>query len=555
MLLGSALVASACTLSLLLSMVNNDLSLAYVADHTRPGVSMWLKGAGLWAGPEGSLLLWVAMVAWAAVVAVWYSNAVWVLRSSSALVAGYGLTLVLTASPFVRLAVPVVGGLGLQPVLEHPALVWHPPLLYAGLTSMLVPGLLAMAPPADPENKHSDNPGFKVPLIVLGAGLITGAMWANTELGWGGYWAWDPIESAGLVVWLVAAAALHHNRPEAVPALVMAPGVAAVWATTLTRIGVVSSVHAFVDRPPLRIGLLVVAGVATVVVVARLWVLGTSSILVPWTRAFAVAILVTAAGLVALGTYEPLIEAATTGDAVGIAGRYFARVLWPVVMLAGVAAVWADRSQCQPRWLIGHTSAVVIGALAAVSAIPARSGLAGMGVAAAGGMIAASAIAVGTWHRHDNSGWGRSIAHVGVGVLLVGVAGTMATRTETVVADQGQTQNASDQLEVIHQGIVITQTSSVVEAKATLLVDGIEMHPRLVSYPLRSASSVEADSLYRLTDQIQVVLLDGDDHQALYRVSHLPRLALVWLGAAIVIIGLAWRPRRSNKTISLLAAG
>jgi len=179
-------------------------------------------------------------------------------------------------------------------VLEHPDMTWHPPILYLGLVATLVPGLRAIVGTA------SSARTWAVVVGLLTIGLATGARWAHLELGWGGYWAWDPIESAGLVVWLAAVAALHAAsirsttaRTEATAAgntaagntaaestaaettaplrplerLVLAgPMVAAVWATTLTRVGLVSSVHAFADNPGLRRGLIGVAVGLSVVV-------------------------------------------------------------------------------------------------------------------------------------------------------------------------------------------------------------------------------------------------------------------------------------------------
>jgi len=566
LIVGSAVVATGCTGRLLIAMASNDLGFSYVADHTRPGVSPWLRAAGLWAGAEGSLLLWVTMVAWAAVAALSYSKSVWVIRASSGLVVGYGATLALTASPFERLDVPAVAGLGLQPVLEHPAMIWHPPLLYAGLTSMLVPGLVALAPTLtrDPSAscRPSIQPGFTLPLVLLGAGLVTGAMWANVELGWGGYWAWDPIESAGLVAWMLAAAALHctaggggfdtaksdQRHPTSVAVLLVAPGIAALWATTLTRIGVINSVHAFADRPRLRVGLLLVVGTSSLVVAGRLLMIRRTGQPLAWSRALAVALLVTAGALIALGTYEPMIEAATTGDSVAIAGRFFARVLWPVVVVASMAAAWADRKQCSPRWLSKHTLVATLGAVAGALVVPLRSGLFGLVLAASGGLIAGSALAVGLHLRGRHPVWGRTVAHVGMGVLVVGVAGTMATRSDVVVAELGEAQQVVGGLEVTHRGIVITQSASISEAKATVEVNGSVLHPRLVSFPLRSASTAEVGSRYDTLDQIQVVLIDGDQAQALYRVNHLPRLGLVWLGAATIIVGLGIGSWRRNKT-------
>ncbi|MEM9890641.1 MAG: cytochrome c biogenesis protein CcsA [Actinomycetota bacterium] len=624
-------------------------SWAYVADHARPGTNPFLRMAGLWAGPEGSLLLWTAMVAWAAVIAASLAppNAVaWVRRAGAGLVVGYGLVLLVTASPFERLPFPANGGLGLQPVLEHPAMVWHPPVLYAGLIGLLVSWLLAVgaavAPtpavedrstaPLDGASVHvssssadvGGSPGplglesgqavvtVATPLALLTAGLLTGALWANVELGWGGFWAWDPIESAGLVAWLAGVGLLHAVRrpgavtpdPRLATALALAPGLAGIGATTVTRIGVVSSVHAFADRPTLRVGLLTVAGLATaatLVAIARAGLARTTATSANATatadrtaatsanatnrttatatsatatdrtataastgvaadrttatastgvaadrttataglgrrsgpvagRLAAVVVLTAAAVFVAAGTYEPVVEAATTGDRLAIAGRYYTRLLWPLVILGAAFAVRADRRP----W------AAAIGACIGVVVAPWSAGPFALAVAAAGGAVAGSAASLAARRRPG------ALAHLGVGVALVGVAGTVATTSTVVTAPVG-TELRVDGHPLTHRSIELDDGIGVTEAVATLDYDGVELSPRLVAFERRSVSTAEMARHRSGLDEVQVLLLDGDADSARYRVNRLPRLHLFWLGGALVAVGLV-QPRRRLRS-------
>ncbi len=567
-------------------------SWAYVADHARPGTNPLLRTAGLWAGPEGSLLLWTVMVAWAAVIAASLappSAVVTVRRAGAGLVVGYGTVLLTTASPFERLPFPANGGLGLQPVLEHPAMVWHPPLLYAGLVGLLVPWLLglgAAAPAAPSAGGRASMVGLgplglgagravgvvAVPLALLTAGLLTGALWANVELGWGGFWAWDPIESAGLVAWLAGVALLHIvRRPTAIVAdrrmaavLALAPGAAAIGATTVTRIGVVSSVHAFADRPALRVGLLTVAGLAVAAsVLAILFAARRSTVHVESDRpghtdqrddtdgadgaavsaggrrprsaastgrVGAAVVLTVAAVFVAVGTYEPVVEAATTGDRLAVAGRYYTRLLWPLVIAGAALAVRADRRP----W------AAAAGACVAVAISPWSAGPFALAVAAVGGAVAGSALSLLGRRRPG------ALAHLGVGLALIGIAGTVAT-TSTVVTAPVDTELTVAGRPLIHRSVELQSGVGVTEALATLTYDGVELRPRLVAFERRSVSTAEMARYRSGLDEVQVLLLDGDADSARYRVNRLPRLHLVWLGGAVVALGLL-QPRRRLRS-------
>jgi cytochrome c-type biogenesis protein CcmF len=578
LLVGAAVGLTIALARLAFGFATEEWALDYVAAHTRVGLGGSIRIAGLWAGPEGSLLLWTTMVAWVVVAATAggplgvlrsAARSVWGVRFGAGLVVAYGLLVAVVASPFDRSDVPAVRGVGLQPVLEHPAMVWHPPIIYAGLVGLLVPLICAAA--AMLAGDVEGGLGRRVPvslavsMALLTVGLATGARWAGVELGWGGYWAWDPIESAGLVAWLCAAAGIHAvgwRRPAIrsepmLAALLVAPGVAAVWATTLTRIGLVASVHAFADRPSLRMGLLTVAWLVTGTMIAAIFlgarvvdrapgqVARRAADRVPGRVAqrAAVGVLAVAALVVAIGAYEPLAEAATSGDAVAIAGRYYTRLLWPVAIVGTALAVRADR-----RWWWA-----VAGAVGGVLAVPVAAGPFALALGAGGGATTASAI--GAW-RGDGAGGARRagvVAHVGVGLVLVGVAGTVATTGTTATLRTGETQTV-DGMTITHRSVELIDGEATSEAVATVDIDGVTYRPSLVSYELRGVSTAETASRTTGLDELQVRLVDGTDQAARYRITRLPRVGLVWLGSALVALGAlgqVFRRLRANSSDSV----
>ncbi len=574
-------VAFGCLVRLAWAFGSEDWSFLVVSDNTRAGVAWPMRVAGLWAGPEGSLLLWTVMVAGVTALAVRSASSD---PLSSGLVAGLlggGLTaayagaVALVASPFQRPDLPPVGGIGLQPILEHPAMTWHPPVLYAGLVGLLYPSIRSAAARSLTERRL-----WLPPLGLLVIGLATGSRWAHAEVGWGGYWAWDPIETAGLVAFLVGAAAVHAGFPDGRPSgrinvvLGVLPAMAALWATTITRIGVVESVHAFADNPTLRVALIAIAATASLAfglaataappgtsLVGRtpsLFATGCSSTApsdvrctrlrdeaAGWGSAglssarLGAGVLGLAGLVVAVGTYEPLVEAATTGDRLAVGGHYFTRVLWPVVVVGGCVAAVAFASR---RRMILTLAGAGAGAGVAVAFTPLAAGPFGLVLAGVGGAVVGSASIVG---RVTSGGRpaGR-MAHLGVGLLLVGIAGTLATERATVRLDVGEHRSTIG-LDLVHVGLEVptepVDSAGRRVATASLQVDGSLLAPSLVSYPLRGTSTAEVAHGFRGLDEVQVILIDGDARTTTYRVHRIPRVGLVWMGAALLAAGLLVR--------------
>ncbi len=510
------------TAVLMAAFAREDWANSYVVSTTRPGLAWPVRLAGLWGGAEGSLLFFTALVSIGTVIIAHLGGRT---QPATALTAGYGILVLVSANPFERFDAPAVGGLGLQPVLEHPAMVWHPPILYLGLIGVIVPSLLAFGSVPPEVIRRTAAIG----LALLTAGLATGAAWAHAELGWGGFWAWDPIESAGLVAWLITAASLHvrfdRNRLEH-RLLFALPGLAAVWATTLTRAGLTGSVHAFADRPGLDAGLLVVA-VGWTTTLSWLVVAPRTD---PTRRVrpgrtekrLAMYPLAVAAFFVALGTYEPAVEQLFGGDAVGIDGVFFSRMLWPIVMFGAAMSVRADR---QHRFALG-------GAAAAVALTPWGAGPFGLAVAAGGGAVAGAALAA---RRSGRRGW---LAHVGAGVILIGIAGTMAATSSRVILIKDQPTQV-DGLTVVHRGLQLREGPTRDRAIATVEVEQSLLQPEFVVHRLRNVPTAEAATRRTLLNETQVILSDGTDGQASYRINQTPRLNLIWAGSALTVIGLA----------------
>ncbi len=535
-----------------------DLSLVYVADHARGGVSGPFRLAGLWGGASGSLLLFAAMTA-AAVAGVIWTQAPATARSASlwgglnvAVLAGAVLA---TANPFGRLAIPAIEGAGLQPILEHPAMLYHPPLLYLGQVSTVVAFLVAAAAPLDERRRRALRGWLGLSLALLTVGLATGSNWAYVELGWGGFWGWDPVENGILTAWLLAVAAMHAvgqpRHPRTVRLLCMLPWTAVLVASAVTRGGVGGSVHAFADDQRVSwilFGLVMAnAGAAVLAamggprrrgrpqVQARAGEAdgGTPRRPPPpmlW-RTAAAALAASAALLVVVGVLYPI---PAPGEPL-VTGAYYATLLGPLAVgaLCACAVVVGERA---PVW---SASGALVGVIAA-GAAGSRSAFPLCVAAGVGAMVAGLANGLRT-RRRGRGRWPMRVGHIGFALLLIGVAGATHTERATLGLDAGGEVEVGV-LSFRHVGVEVADgpapgSSAVV---ATVEVrDGeelvAELRPALVAFPGRGVLLAETALHSRATRDIQVVLRDAaDPGLALYTVSVAPLVMWVWWGSVMM---------------------
>ncbi|MCU1310398.1 MAG: cytochrome c assembly protein, partial [Candidatus Angelobacter sp.] len=257
----------AAAVALVISVLNNDFSLAYIRDHSNIALPTAYKFAALWSGQEGSLLFWALLLsAYAFVVRIRYRIDVKLTAYASVILAGvqffFLLLINFAAHPFAVVAgTPPADGNGLNPLLQYPEMVIHPPMLYLGYVGMAVPfafalGALIMRYPGEKWIAITRR-WTMIAWLFLTCGIFLGAHWAYSVLGWGGYWGWDPVENASLLPWLTGTAFLHSVMMQEKRGmmkvwnvwLIFITFLLSIFGTFLTRSGLVSSVHAFANSP------------------------------------------------------------------------------------------------------------------------------------------------------------------------------------------------------------------------------------------------------------------------------------------------------------------
>jgi cytochrome c-type biogenesis protein CcmF len=357
---------------LVVGFVRDDFSLAYVAGHSSRDLPLQYKISAFWGGQEGSLLLWLLVLTAYATLAVWFAHrrardlVAWVTPVLGGIAVGFTWLLVAVSSPFDTIAAPAEGN-GLNPSLQNPYMVAHPVFLYLGYVGLAVPFAFAMGALLSGRTDErwivATRRWTIVAWTALGIGQLLGAHWAYEEVGWGGYYAWDPVENAALMPWLAATAFLHSVMIQEKRGMLRVWNVTLVslafclslFGTFLTRSGIVSSIHSFTQSSigPWFLGFIVLAVVfATAMIWLRLPQLRTTArleSLVSREAAFLYnnLLLVALCLTILWGTAWPIVSEAVRGETV-VVGRpyydFFLRIFGlPLLLLMGIGPLIAWR--------------------------------------------------------------------------------------------------------------------------------------------------------------------------------------------------------------------
>jgi len=435
----------------------NDFSVTYVAQHSNSKLPTAYRAAAVWGGHEGSLLLWLLMLnGWAFAVSLLsrqlpQAMVARVLGVLGLVGMGFLLFMLLTSNPFERMLPPAAEGQDLNPLLQDPGLVVHPPMLYMGYVGFSVAFAFAIAAllagRLDAAWARWSRPWTNVAWVFLTIGIALGSYWAYYELGWGGWWFWDPVENASFMPWLVGTALIHSlavtekrgSFKNWTVLLAIAAFSLSLLGTFLVRSGVLTSVHAFATDP--KRGIFILAFLTAVI--------GGSLTLFAWRApkvsmggAFALfsretlllinnVLLVVAAGSVLLGTLYPLLIDALGMGKLSVGPPYFNSVFVPIMLpllfliAVGPLANWkhADPRDMAQRLRLAAMLAVVAGV-----GLPFLVGewtpLIALGLLLAVWIVASSAFQIRARLKSGwppRAYWGMHLAHIGIAVFVVGV--------------------------------------------------------------------------------------------------------------------------------------
>jgi len=599
--------------------VTSDFSVLNVYENSNSTMPLIYRLTSVWGNHEGSMMLWVFILAFfGALVAAFGGNLPAVLKANALgvqawIAAAFHLFILTTSNPFLRLVEAPFEGRDLNPILQDPGLAFHPPLLYLGYVGFSIAFSFAIA--ALLEGRIDAAWARWVRPWVLGAwmcltlGIAGGSYWAYYELGWGGFWFWDPVENASLMPWLAGTALLHS-------AVVMEKrGALKVWTillailafslsligTFLVRSGVLTSVHAFAVDP--RRGIFILAilmvfiGGALLLYAVRAPLLKQGGLFAPISREGALVLnnlfLTTACATVFVGTLYPLALEALTGEKISVGPPFFNMTFGPLlaplllIMPFGPLLGWkrGDLAGAAQRLF----AAAALGIVAVAAALALQHGgpvLAPFGIGLAVFVMAGALVDIAERTMFlrvpfaaalrraaglPRSAWGTALAHFGIGVTVFGIVAVTAWSSERVAA-----LKPGDTLDVAHYRLTfdglfnragpnyrdLVGHFTVRRASGDLLG---AMEPSRRTFPARNMATTEAALMTRRVSQLYLSIGDPNPDGAIpVRLYFKPQVLMIWLGAVIMFIGGALSlsdrrlrigaPRAAKSRASLQAA-
>ncbi len=585
-----ALTATA-FLALMWAFVTSDFSVEVVATNSHSAKPLLYKISGTWGNHEGSMLLWMLILTlFGAMVAWWGKNLPPALKArtlsvQAAIAVAFFAFILWTSNPFVRLDFPPLDGNGLNPLLQDPGLAFHPPFLYLGYVGLSMAYSFAIAAliegRVDAAWARWVRPWTLLAWVFLTIGIAMGSFWAYYELGWGGWWFWDPVENVSFMPWLLSAALLHRaivvEKRDALKSWTILLAILAfsfsLIGAFIVRSGVITSVHAFASDPERGVFLLwmlaLFIGGSLTLYAWRAPAMQTSAVFATVSRESGLLLnnllLVVATLVVFVGTMWPLLTEVLTGRKISVGPPYFDAAFTPfMVALAMILPVFStlpwkrgDLGRAmQPLWGVLALS-VAFGALV-WSLQTGRALLAPIGVALAAWLVLGAAadlagrVRLGreplrvAWRRAANlprADWGKALGHAGFGVTIFGVACITAWATEDIRAVRvGESYEAAGytlRLDAVERREGPNYTAET--ARITMLRDGREvglLSPERRFFALQRTSTTEAAIDRKLRRDLYVAL--GDAQQGggyAIRTYVKPFANWIWLGALIMALG------------------
>jgi cytochrome c-type biogenesis protein CcmF len=602
-LFGLAIVVG--STALLTALVNSDFQNAYVASYTERALPLGYKIAAFWAGQEGSLLFWALLLAGMSAVAVYgFRNRGLteqsVMIGTLALVCGFFAALMLfAANPFAQLPVAAADGQGLNPMLQDPYMVAHPPLLFIGYAGYTIPWamLLAALISGRKDNQWigATRKWLMVSWLFLTLGIVLGAKWAYIELGWGGYWAWDPVENASLLPWLTGTALMHSVMVQQHRGmfklwnalLIVSTFLLCIFGTYLTRSGVIESVHSF-GESPIGMFFLVFLGVCVLlslgVIVTRHALLKSEhevqGLMTREGAFLALNVLLVLMTLTTLvGTIFPVLSGAVIDEPISVGQSFYNKAVIPMslallaVMSVGpLLGYGKDATKQLFRSLVvpGIAGAVAVVAAVvwgltnpwalictAITTVAVFSIVSGMIQAVRQrrkiedkeGPLTATLRVIDSNHRR----YGGQFVHLGVVMLMVGVAGSSLFSTkqtfQLTAGESGELNGYTVTRGELNQFRQANFTA--VEAHVTLTptdpADGgaeLSLHPQLRFYDKSMGGEHEHPSAHvalnsTLARDIYMTLAGWEDDGKLIALEAIinPLVAWIWIGTIVMTLG------------------
>ena len=564
---------------LVLSAVTDDFSVLNIAENSHTLKPLLYKVTGVWGDHEGSTLLWCLILALCGgAVALFGGNLPSALRARvigvlGATACGFQLFALTASNPFVRLWPPPLDGRDMNPLLQDPGLAFHPPILYLGYVGFAVPFAFAVAAllegRVDAAWGRWVRPWTLAAWSCLTGGIALGSWWAYYELGWGGFWFWDPVENASLLPWLTGTALLHSaivvEKREALKvwSVLLAIGTfsLSLSGTFLVRSGILNSVHSFANDPARGVFILALLGIviggSLLLFALRAPLLGGSGVFAPVSREGALVVnnilLCSIAAVVITGTMYPLFADLLFGVKFSVGAPFFNATVLPLAvpvfaaMSLGPLLPW-KRARLMPalnRLWWAALVAVLVGAGAATRAtlLPALAfGFsAWMILGALADVVARTRGKFSRVATVRRASFGTTLAHAGLGVTVAGIAGMSLAQSRIVLLHPGESTTVAGYTWVLRSlGDVPGPNYAARAADVEVFSGGkrlVVLKPQRRSFPVQQVTTTEAKISTNGFRDLYAVLGEERDGGAVLRLHVNPLAPWIWFGALIMAAG------------------
>ena len=571
--------------ALMYAFVTSDFSVRLVYLNSHSLKPMLYKISGVWGNHEGSMLLWLVILALFGACAAWFGgNLPQSLRARVLAVQGsigvaFYAFILFTSNPFLRLELPPFDGQDLNPLLQDPGLAFHPPFLYLGYVGLSMAFSFAVAAliegKVDAAWGRWVRPWTLAAWIFLTVGIALGSWWAYYELGWGGFWFWDPVENASFMPWLIAAALLHSSivveKREALKSWTILLAILAfgfsLLGTFIVRSGVITSVHAFANDPKRGVFILMILAVfvggALTLYAARAPAMQAKGAFGAVSRESALVLnnilLAVSAFVVFIGTIWPLVAELVFGRVLSVGAPFF-NAAFPPFMIALALAMPIGGMLAWKRGALGRSVrslwpvallAVALGALA-YALQTGRTAMGPIGVILGAWVVLGSLFEL--WQRTGRSGagrllrlpradWGKAVAHAGMGITIFGVAAVLSWQQEDIrVAAIGE-RFAVGAYEVELRGVERKDGPNYVTEMAEMAVyrGGVQvalLYPEKRFYPVAAMATTEAAIQNGILRDLYLVIGDRQaDGGYAVRTYIKPFANWIWGGAILMALG------------------
>jgi len=586
--------------ALMTAYVTSDFSVENVWRNSAVAKPLIYKIAGVWGNHEGSMVLWVLILAlFGAAVATFGSNLpkelqANVLAVQGSIAAAFLLFIVTTSNPFVRLDPAPFDGQGLNPVLQDPALAFHPPFLYTGYVGFSMAFSFAIAALIDGRIDAAwarwVRPWTLAAWMCLTLGIAMGSWWAYYELGWGGFWFWDPVENASFMPWLAGTALLHSalvmEKRDALKVWTVLLAIItfslSLMGTFLVRSGVLTSVHAFAVDPARGIFILAIMGVfiggALTLFALRAPRLAQGGLFAPISREGSLVLnnllLTTSWAAVFVGTLYPLALESITGEKISVGPPFFNFTFGPLIVPLLIAVPFGPMLAWKRGDIVAAAqrlmAAGILALIATVAVLASQQrgpwlapfGI-GLGIWLIGGALSEVAFRVklfdGSWpeaaRRLANlprAAYGSMLAHAGLGIVVIGIVATTAWRSESILALKPKETADIAGYQLTFEGVVPREGPNYRERVGLFKVtrDGqqvTELEPSKREFTVERSATTDAGIHASWRGDLYAVLGDQlKDGAYSVRLYFNPLVRLIWLGAVVIFIagGLSLSDRR-----------